>query len=820
MPTIRSGAGRPISIGLVRGLVAVWLLLVTALPAGSSAQVPPVPFTAVEKAWLSRHGRIRIGVMDGWPPLNFVGAQGVPQGLGADYAAALNQRLGGAIELVPAPFKDNYPRVLDGKLDAIMDITQRPDREALFAFTKPYASIPHIIVGRSDGPYFGSEADLEGKTVALERGFYNVVYFKERFPAVRIQEYPSTSDALDAVSRGEADAYAGNRAVVVYLVQKELLNNLKLMGRLQEPKSVLQFGTRKDNPVLAAILDKCLASLTAEEVSLIQRHWTQIDTAGPELTESELAWLKAHPVIRVGIDPGWAPVEFRDAHGVPSGISLDYLERIRAQLGVRFEIVPDLQGPKRLEEVRQRRIDLLPSTLGSEAHMTLTDPYLTLPVGIFIRRNTPYIGSLRELSGKRVAVVRGHGIDTLLQAKRLELERVVADSTAEALDLVQVGRADAYVGSTMAASYHLDRMDLRELKLSAEIPERQEPRMAVRDDWPELASILNKTLRTVTPAERTAIFAKASQMGYEPEVDYTLIWKIVAAALASIALVSIWNWRLGKEVAVRKAAETSLKTQQARLEELLEERSRTAQELLDAKERAEAADRIKSAFLATMSHELRTPLNSIIGFTGILLQGLVGPLNDEQRKQLGMVRDSSTHLLDLINDVLDISKIEAGQLEVAYAPFDLRASLEKAVRTLRPLAEHRGLHLELEIAPEVGTLVSDRRRVEQVLLNLAGNAIKFTEQGGVNLRCRTEGTRVVFQIQDTGIGIRPEDLPLLFQPFRQVDIGTTRKYEGTGLGLSICKRLIELMGGRIEVESTPGMGSTFTFMLPVQGGMP
>jgi two-component system, sensor histidine kinase and response regulator len=243
-------------------------------------------------------------------------------------------------------------------------------------------------------------------------------------------------------------------------------------------------------------------------------------------------------------------------------------------------------------------------------------------------------------------------------------------------------------------------------------------------------------------------------------------------------------------------------------------------DLREAKERAETADRIKSAFLANMSHELRTPLNSIIGFTGILLQGLVGPLNEEQKKQLGIVRDSSTHLLELINDVLDISKIEAGQLEVEAEPFDLRASLEKTARVLRPLADKRGLALELQIAAEVGTLTSDRRRVEQVLMNLVSNAIKFTEQGSVTVACSGNEAEVEIQVRDTGIGIRAEDLGVLFQPFRQVDAGTARKYEGTGLGLSISKRMVELLGGRIQVESVWGEGSTFTVSLPLTGRQP
>jgi signal transduction histidine kinase len=148
---------------------------------------------------------------------------------------------------------------------------------------------------------------------------------------------------------------------------------------------------------------------------------------------------------------------------------------------------------------------------------------------------------------------------------------------------------------------------------------------------------------------------------------------------------------------------------------------------------AEAADKVKSAFLATMSHELRTPLNSIIGFTGIVLQRMAGPLTAEQEKQLGMVRRSARHLLDLINDVLDLSKIEAGQLEVRLEPFDLPAVIERVVASVQPLADRKALTLSVHIAPEVGSMVSDRRRVEQILLNLLSNAIKFTNTGSVSV---------------------------------------------------------------------------------------
>jgi PAS domain S-box-containing protein len=242
----------------------------------------------------------------------------------------------------------------------------------------------------------------------------------------------------------------------------------------------------------------------------------------------------------------------------------------------------------------------------------------------------------------------------------------------------------------------------------------------------------------------------------------------------------------------------------------------TLEELASAKERSEAADRLKSAFLATMSHELRTPLNSIIGFTGILLQGMVGPLNEEQKKQLDMVRNSAQHLLSLISDVLDISKIEAGQMGVAYEPVDLRASIQKVVQIVRPLAEKKSLELVVSVAPDVGTIASDTRRLEQILLNILGNAVKFTEQGRILATCATGPGGVVFHVTDTGIGISDADIEKIFKPFMQVDTGLARRYEGTGLGLPICKRLVELLGGRIWVESAKDKGSTFSFSLPAE----
>lgn len=286
---------------------------------------------------------------------------------------------------------------------------------------------------------------------------------------------------------------------------------------------------------------------------------------------------------------------------------------------------------------------------------------------------------------------------------------------------------------------------------------------------------------------------------------------ILLKGLSDQAALAITNAQLheaGKEHAAVLEQRVSERTAE------LEQQNRA---LVKARERAEAADRLKSVFLAIMSHELRTPLNSIIGFTGLMLQELAGPLNQEQAKQMGMVKESAHHLLSLINDVLDISKIEAGQMTLEKEDVEIPALVNRVAASLRPAADKKRLRLVVELDPAVAVVTSDARRVEQVLINLVGNAIKFTEKGQVHIRCRfNEANCLLFQITDTGIGISADDIDKLFQPFSQIDSGINRRHDGTGLGLSISRRLVEMLGGEIWVESRPGVGSTFSFTLPVE----
>jgi signal transduction histidine kinase len=254
------------------------------------------------------------------------------------------------------------------------------------------------------------------------------------------------------------------------------------------------------------------------------------------------------------------------------------------------------------------------------------------------------------------------------------------------------------------------------------------------------------------------------------------------------------------------AAQSAIALQNARLYRELEAKSREL----------EVASRHKSQFLANMSHELRTPLNAILGCGEMLSDGIYGELPAAVRDVLGRVDASGRHLLGLINDVLDLSRIEAGQLALTLADYSMEEVVQSVVASVEALATAKGLVLAVDLAPDLPTGRGDQRRLGQVLLNLVGNAIKFTDEGGIGVQVTAPGGAFEVSVRDTGPGIAPADQERIFEEFQQADTATTRPRGGTGLGLAIARRIVALHGGRLWVESVPGEGATFRFTVPVQ----
>ncbi len=245
--------------------------------------------------------------------------------------------------------------------------------------------------------------------------------------------------------------------------------------------------------------------------------------------------------------------------------------------------------------------------------------------------------------------------------------------------------------------------------------------------------------------------------------------------------------------------------------------ARLFREIEDKSSQLEVANQHKSEFLANMSHELRTPLNAIIGFSEVLLERMFGEVNEKQAEYLQDVLSSGRHLLSLINDILDLSKIEAGRMELELVTFDLPMAVANALTLVQERASRHGVALDLSVDKALGPFVADERKFKQILLNLLSNAVKFTPEGGrINVKAMPANGFVEISVSDTGIGIAPEDQEAIFEEFRQVGTDYARKREGTGLGLTLTRKFVEMHGGKIWVKSEVGKGSTFTFTLPVR----
>lgn len=759
-------------------------------PAGSILSL-----TDEEWAWLAEHKTIRVGADPSYPPFGFFNAAGKYSGMGADYLTLLGKRLGIEFKIRPGlTWKEVVQGGKDRTLDLIPVIANREKHREFLNFTAPYLFFPAVIMMRKDAPSVSGLDDLAGKTIAVSRGDSEVEMFTRRFPAIKQLVVNSPLEELQAVAMGKADGATGNVAVFSYLMQQNNIANLKVAASAEEGGSGLTMGIRNDWPEFAGIIAKTLDSISQKEHSVILSTWgvsahDMIRFPELRLTAEEELWLQEHPVLRVAVTWNVAPLSFVDEKGKSHGISVDYLTKLKTMLGVKFELVGVLSPQELAKGMKNKEIDFIPSVARTpelERCALFTEPYISMGTHIFARDDVSYFGDFESLAGKQVSVVQGSAIHEWLKSNHPDIELFPAASIEHGLELVNSKDAVAFVGNVGVPSYYIGKERLQQIRVTSETTYVNKLSLAVRNDLPILVNILQKALDAIPQSEHAAIYNSWLSIKYEHTFNYRSLLQVLLVVAVVLLAFIYWNRRLVRaEAALQKA-----------------------------NERLRDMDQLKSMFIASMSHELRTPLNSIIGFTGILLQNILGELNERQRDSLERVQKAGRHLLELITDVIDISRIEAGHIDACGEDFSLDDLLQEAIESVEPFARSKGLSMKIDGHGEL-ILHTDRKRLLQTVLNYLSNAVKYTETGSVTVKVRENGADVEITVEDTGIGISEEECSTLFVPFERLDSHLSIKAGGTGLGLYLTKKIVtELLQGNIFMKSQSGKGSTFGLRIP------
>ncbi|WP_168708586.1 transporter substrate-binding domain-containing protein [Hydrogenophaga sp. PAMC20947] len=784
---------------------------------------PTATLTPHDRTLLAKLPELRVGVLSNRPPFDFINPDGKHVGVSEDTLTLIRQRTGLKTRLVVADHMSDLIQLYQqGDVDLIAAVNSATPAALAADLTEPYfVTALGVFVPRGE-VFLGDLSGLLDSQVAVsQEGYANEVL--SGFPRIVRVPRASIAQAAQAVLSRDAVYMVAETSSALRSIEEAGLHGLSYAGPLSELPMKLHIAVSPRYAPLRPILNTVLSSISNEEAARVRRQWVGAHVEGGIATRWVLMW-------------GLLLAAFASA---------GYLAFYGHNRRLRQEITLRTQMSRQLADAHAERDE------AAQRFRTMVD---TSPNALLL---VDQQGRIAQATANAVALfgytqneLLGQPIELLLPEHstaahiKLRDDYIASQSPGRQMNLARDVVARHQTGRPIPVEIRLSPLAFPEgryvLASVLDITERHETQRQLRESEERFRDLFDHAsdLIYVLDLSQEFVYVNASwckTLGYTAqEANAKPLMEVIAPecqpyaaalreksmqgenhALVQMVLLTRDKERIEVEGNITQKMVDGKSVSSRGIFRDVTARNRQIAELAVAKQKAEAADHIKSAFLASMSHELRTPLNSVIGFTGILLKRLAGPLNDEQAFQMGIVRESARNLLALVNDVLDISRIEAGELRVAHEPFDLRASIEKTVATVQPLADAASLSLTTDIIGPVDITTGDMRRTEQVLLNLLGNAIKFTRIGGIQLQAEAVDEQwFKVSVTDTGIGIAEADLPILFQPFRQVDNRLARQHEGSGLGLAISLKLAELMGGRLEVQSELGKGSTFTLWLP------
>lgn len=706
-----------------------------------------------------------------------------------------------------------------GEADLLPNMNSTRKLSDHVARTRPVVTTPNAVVGKITSPEIRTVSDLFGAKVAVVKGYAQDQHLN-RFPQIQKVHVLNNDGGFEAVRMGRADYFLNNLANSSYIIQKSFATDLRVSGELPYddfPPLSLSFAVSRKYAELETIVRKSLTAIPMETRIRLRKRWLGADgeqgrRSGLLLSEEERNWLAGKGPLRMCSAPGWPPIEWIDENSRHQGISAEFMSSIAQRIGHEFELVPAETWDETIENLKSRQCDFIstiPKTDGRSEYLNFTESYQELDVVIATRKEQIYIQNLDTLAGQKIGVVKDSVYQALIEKDYPSIEIVSVNDMYQGLHMVQDGKLIGLVDNLISLAFAIQHKGLVDIKISGRVGDPIQLCMGVHKDDPMLHQILSRALGSISQQKRQEFASKWIAVKFEQEIDYSLAWKVAAATAFIVFGIFVWNRKLAafnqKVLKAKKALEQS---------NLEAERTKAA---------AEKADRAKSRFLANMSHELRTPLNAILGFSELMKRD--PDITPALLNHLETINRSGEHLLSLINDVLEFSKIEAGRVVLNPETFDLHRLLLSLAEMFRLRARQKGLSLTVASAEDVPRyFLADQSKLRQILINLLGNAVKFTESGGVTLTIDSVGPPeevpsgaciLCFEVRDTGPGIVEEEQEKIFDAFFQADQWQS-SHQGTGLGLPISRKFVSLMGGELTVTSHIGKGTCFSFELSGQ----
>ncbi len=514
--------------------------------------------THQEQAWLAKHKKIKLAFDGEFPPYSFLNESNKLEGFSVDVFNVISKSLGVTFEhRVFNDWATLYQSAQERQVDLVATMVKRNDREQWFEFTAPYIHKSLVIITQEDNKAINHREDIKDKTLALVRGYQYVGTIISEHPTVTPLYVDTMRDALHAVSIGDADAAITFLGAGHYYRNKYLMANLKYAAIYDKNSANESIAVRNDWVILKRILDKVIRSIPEQKLHELRSRWLPVEYMDAiteiNLTEKEIKWIKEHRNIRLGVDPEFAPFEYLENHQY-AGMASDYVKLLNQRLNLNMEVVHGLSWKEVIEKAKIKEVDVLPAvgkTDERSQYLNYTEPYLSFHRVIVTRDDIPFIASLDDLSGYSVAVQTNTSHHGFIK-ENTNISPHLYRTLQESLLAVSGGEVDAFIGNVASTTYWIRKLNLSNLKVAAPVStEVQSLHFAVRDDWPELTSILQKGLNTISPRQRKLISEKWLTVKYDPKVDFGLIWKIVSVFSTLLAAFILWNVLLNYQVKKR-----------------------------------------------------------------------------------------------------------------------------------------------------------------------------------------------------------------------------------------------------------------------------